>query len=64
MGKELDTVLKRSKSRKTASLDNVPPEVWKIKNLMTFFFDYVTKQNNRGINRRKAISESLRTTET
>ena len=40
--KELVAVLKKIKSRKAADVAEIPPDVWKKKNLMTYFFNYAT----------------------
>ncbi len=45
---ELDVVLTKTKNRKAASLDEIPPEVWKIRkfnDLLVQYCDTVYKQN-------------------
>ena len=53
---ELDTLLKRIKSKKPAGLDEIPPEVWKTKRfyyILLRLCHAVYKQKNRGMNKRQ-----------
>ena len=42
MVEELDVVLKKIRNKKAAGLNKIPSEIWKTRNLMTYFFNYMS----------------------
>ena len=57
MEDELDAVLKTIKTRKAASFNEIPPEVWRQGNLMKYSVDYATQYINKTLLRNRWKAE-------